>query len=125
LLKCDAKVLGEFRLRQSERVSLDANALPLDLVMQLKRNPIPYLLAIATASNIGSVATITGNPQNIIIGSLSHIPYSAFAATLAPVATIGLVITTLLIALVYRSEFFTWESLKNQRYPRITMVRCS
>jgi Na+/H+ antiporter NhaD/arsenite permease-like protein len=33
--------------------------------------PVPYLLAVATASNIGSVATITGNPQNILIGSTS------------------------------------------------------
>jgi Na+/H+ antiporter NhaD/arsenite permease-like protein len=35
--------------------------------------PLPYLLAVATASNIGSVATITGNPQNILIGSFSGI----------------------------------------------------
>ena len=41
------------------------------------------------ASNIGSAATITGNPQNIMIGSLSHIPYGAFAAALAPVAALG------------------------------------
>jgi len=38
--------------------------------------PIPYLLAVATASNIGSVATITGNPQNMLIGSVSRISYS-------------------------------------------------
>ena len=37
------------------------------------RNPVPFLLALATASNIGSTATITGNPQNILIGSVSHI----------------------------------------------------
>jgi Na+/H+ antiporter NhaD/arsenite permease-like protein len=41
------------------------------------------------ASNIGGAATITGNPQNIMIGSLSHIPYSAFAAALSPVAAAG------------------------------------
>jgi Na+/H+ antiporter NhaD/arsenite permease-like protein len=81
--------------------------LVLELVTRLKRNPIPYLLAIATASNIGSVATITGNPQNIIIGSLSRIPYGDFAAALVPVAVIGLMITSVLIALSYRSEFLT------------------
>ena len=82
--------------------------LVLDVVGRLKRNPLPYLLAIATASNIGSVATITGNPQNIIIGSLSGIPYATFAAALAlaPVAGFGLLVTILLIALVYRAEFF-------------------
>jgi Na+/H+ antiporter NhaD/arsenite permease-like protein len=47
------------------------------------------------ASNVGSVATITGNPQNMMIGSLSHIGYAAFKAALAPVTLIGLVITPL------------------------------
>ena len=65
--------------------------LVLHLCQRLKRPPIPYLVGLATASNIGSVATITGNPQNIIIGSLSHISYLRFAARLAPVAVIGLV----------------------------------
>ncbi len=53
---------------------------------------MPYLIGLATASNIGSVATITGNPQNIIIGNLSGISYVRFAARLAPVAALGLVI---------------------------------
>ncbi|MBU6475915.1 MAG: anion transporter [Alphaproteobacteria bacterium] len=58
--------------------------------MNLK--PLPYLLAVATASNIGSVATITGNPQNILIGSYSGIPYVKFMCALGPVAVIGLFI---------------------------------
>ena len=82
-----------------------------DLVTRLKRDPVPYLLALAMASNVGSVATITGNPQNMIIGSLSHIPYGAFAAALWPVAAVGLVLTAALIALVYRREFLTRERL--------------
>jgi Na+/H+ antiporter NhaD/arsenite permease-like protein len=56
--------------------------------MQLK--PTAYLLALATSSNIGSTATITGNPQNILIGSLSGIPYRSFMAHLGPIALLGL-----------------------------------
>src|SRR5437879_449140 len=52
--------------------------------------PIPYLLAVATASNIGSTATITGNPQNILIGSFSGIGYRDFLWHLGPVALVGL-----------------------------------
>ena len=52
--------------------------------------PLPYLLAVATGSNIGSVATITGNPQNILIGSVSRISYLEFIMHLGPVAVIGL-----------------------------------
>jgi len=76
--------------------------LVLRLCRRLKRPPIPYLAGLATASNIGSVATITGNPQNIIIGSLSHISYLRFAARLAPIALIGLAINFAVVAFVYR-----------------------
>jgi Na+/H+ antiporter NhaD/arsenite permease-like protein len=62
---------------------------------------VPYVVAIATASNIGSVATITGNPQNILIGSLSGISYVEFTAHLGPVAILGLVMNWLLIRRIY------------------------
>ncbi len=77
--------------------------LVLHLCQRLKRPPIPYLVGLATASNVGSVATITGNPQNIIIGSLSQISYVRFASRLAPVALIGLLINFAVVALVYRN----------------------
>ena len=57
---------------------------------QLSQRATPYLLALATASNIGSTATITGNPQNILIGSVSRISYLDFLGHLGPVALIGL-----------------------------------
>ncbi|HEX3413530.1 MAG TPA: anion transporter [Stellaceae bacterium] len=101
----------------NDTVCLVLTPLVLDLVTRLRRNPVPYLLAIAMASNIGSTATITGNPQNMIIGSLSHIPYSAFAAALSPIAGIGLVLTIGLIALVYRSEFWTRHRLRGESRP--------
>jgi Na+/H+ antiporter NhaD/arsenite permease-like protein len=63
------------------------------------------------ASNAGSVATITGNPQNMIIGSIAHIPYGTFAAALFPIAAVALVLTTLLIALLNPAEFLTRERL--------------
>ena len=81
-------------------------ALPvLELTQRMGRKPVPYLLAVAMASNVGSTATITGNPQNIMIGSFSHIPYTAFALALGPVAMVGLVITVGLVALFHREEF--------------------
>jgi Na+/H+ antiporter NhaD/arsenite permease-like protein len=39
------------------------------MAQRLGLPPVPYVVAVATASNIGSVATITGNPQNMLIGS--------------------------------------------------------
>lgn len=69
----------------------------LQIVRRLRLRPLPYVLAIATASNIGSVATITGNPQNILIGSVSGISYVSFLAHLGPIAFIGLFVDWLLL----------------------------
>jgi Na+/H+ antiporter NhaD/arsenite permease-like protein len=59
------------------------------------------MLALATASNIGSVATITGNPQNILIGSASGIGYRDFLAHLGPVALLGLFVDWALLHWIY------------------------
>ncbi|ATQ67641.1 MULTISPECIES: anion transporter [Methylosinus] len=91
----------------NDAICLVMTPLVLDLVRKLRRDPIPYLLAIPLSANIGSVATITGNPQNMIIGGLSHIPYGAFAAALWPVAAVGLVATVALLAVMHPREFLT------------------
>jgi Na+/H+ antiporter NhaD/arsenite permease-like protein len=62
----------------------------LHMARRLGVPPLPYAIAVATASNIGSTATITGNPQNMLIGSLSRIPYVTFMAQLGPVAIAAL-----------------------------------
>lgn len=73
----------------------------LRLTHRLGLNPIPYLLAVATASNIGSVATITGNPQNMLIGSISHVAYLNFLVHLGPIALVGLFIDWALMHWLY------------------------
>lgn len=77
----------------------------LELVVAIDRNPIPYLIALATASNIGSVATLTGNPQNMIIGMASGISYLHFAGSLIPIAALGLLVIWCVIVLFYKKEF--------------------
>src|SRR2546423_15581717 len=81
----------------NDTMCLVLTPLVLDITAQLRRNPVPYLLAVAMASNIGSVATITGNPQNMLIGSFSGIGYRDFAAALAPVALAGLLMVIAII----------------------------
>jgi Na+/H+ antiporter NhaD/arsenite permease-like protein len=106
LLAAVAAVAGVFSaFLVNDAICLVLSPLVLDLALALKRRPTPYLLAVAMASNVGSTATITGNPQNIMIGSFSQIPYASFAARLAPVALAGLLLTVALIALVYHREF--------------------
>jgi Na+/H+ antiporter NhaD/arsenite permease-like protein len=101
----------------NDTICLALTPLVLDLVLRLRRDPVPYLLAVAMASNVGSVATITGNPQNIMIGSFSRIPYDSFAAALSPVAAIGLALTFVLIALFHPAEYWTRERLHGAPMP--------
>ena len=96
----------------NDTMCLVLTPLVLEITGRLRRNPVPYLLAVAMAANIGSVATITGNPQNMMIGSFSGIHYATFAAALAPIAAGGLVLTVAVIAIAYRREFRAAASLE-------------
>ncbi len=64
------------------------------------RDPVPYLIAIATASNIGSAATLIGNPQNIYIGAQADLPFAAYSATVALPVFVALVINWASIVLL-------------------------
>ena len=79
--------------------------LVIDLCLALNQRPIPYLIALVTAANIGSVATIIGNPQNMLIGVASGISFNAFTAYLAPVALAGLLVIWVVVTLVFRHDF--------------------
>ena len=76
----------------------------LRIARRLDLPPHRYLLAVATASNIGSVATITGNPQNMLIGSISRISYVDFLLHLGPVAVLGLFVDWALIHGLFRRQ---------------------
>src|SRR5579885_3589067 len=83
-------------------VCLALTPLVLHVAERRQRDPVPYLIGLATGANVGSTATMTGNPQNMIIGSLARISYLRFAARLAPVAALGLALDFALLALLYR-----------------------
>ena len=71
-------------------------------VCRKSRLPLgPYLIALATSANIGSAATLVGNPQNMIIGSLSGMHFVAFLAYSAPAAVLGLLINIGLLRLYF------------------------
>ena len=101
----------------NDAICLVMTPLVIEVARRLRRDPVPYLLAVAMAANIGSAATITGNPQNILIGSFSQIPYAVFAADLAPVAGVGLVLTVLLVARMHPAEFRWGDRLEARPAP--------
>ncbi|MBI2497921.1 MAG: anion transporter, partial [Opitutae bacterium] len=89
----------------NDTIALMLTPLILDLALALRRNPLPYLVALVTAANVGSVATIMGNPQNMLVGLSSGISFTRFFLALAPVAVVGLGIIWAVIVVVYREEF--------------------
>ena len=55
---------------------------------------MPYLISQILSSNIGGMATLIGNPPNIMIGSANpHLSFNDFIIHLAPVAFVIMIIT--------------------------------
>jgi Na+/H+ antiporter NhaD/arsenite permease-like protein len=64
-------------------------------------NPVPFLIGLAVSSNIGSAATIMGNPQNMLIGQLGRLHFGRFLIWCAPPAILSLVGAYFIIKLRY------------------------
>jgi Na+/H+ antiporter NhaD/arsenite permease-like protein len=75
----------------------------------------PYLMALATSANIGSVATLVGNPQNMIIGHVSHIPFLRFSASLLPAAAAGLVVAYVILRVGFRKTLAAATIVRDAR----------
>ncbi len=85
--------------------------------------PLRYLLAVATASNIGSVATITGNPQNILVGSYSGLSYAEFLRHLGPVALVGLLLDWAILRALIPAPAFAPAPPRRLELPRPDLSR--
>lgn len=88
----------------NDAVALMLTPSVIELSRRLEAPPEPYLLGLAMAANAGSAATLTGNPQNVVVGVASGIGYLPFAAALAPVAAAALATVALALLALYRRE---------------------
>jgi len=70
-------------------------------------DPVPFLLAVACASNVGSAATLIGNPQNILIGQALHVSFSRYLFLAGIPSLIGLFMTWAVIAYRFNGR---WEN---------------
>lgn len=86
----------------NDTVCLFLTPLVVELCRRARLPMGPYLIALCTSANVGSAATLVGNPQNMIIGSLSGMGFTEFLAHAGPVAAVGLVLNTALLVLFYR-----------------------
>ena len=84
-------------LQQRHRLPVVAPVLA-DACARRGLNPVPYLLALACAANVGSAATLIGNPQNMLIGSALGLSFAGYVAEAAVPVLLGLVATWAVIA---------------------------
>lgn len=78
-------------------------------LMRARLNPVPFLLALACASNVGSAATIIGNPQNMLIGQVGRLDFAAFLLWCGPPSVLGLGAIYLVISRLYRNRWLDGE----------------
>ena len=91
----------------NDTICLVLTPLILAVVRPLGLRPLPYLLAIALGSNVGSAMTPTGNPQNMLITVASGIPFSRFLGALVLPSIGGLAIVYGILLLVHRADLAT------------------
>jgi len=83
----------------------------LEVADRLDLPSIPYLTALVTAANIGSVMSVTGNPQNAFIGITAHFSFFDFLVRMAPISLIGLSLDALILAFMFRKNLFGFPDL--------------
>src|SRR5262245_62062378 len=76
-----------------------------DACLRRGLDPVPLLLALACAANIGSAATLIGNPQNMLIGSKLALPFGAYFLDAIVPVLLGLVALWALLALQTRGHW--------------------
>ena len=76
-----------------------------DVCVQRRLDPVPFLLALAAAANVGSAATLIGNPQNMLIGQSLHLPFATYLLDGALPAALGLFVVWWILARAYGNRF--------------------
>jgi Na+/H+ antiporter NhaD/arsenite permease-like protein len=77
----------------------------IELCARRRLNPVPYLLALACASNVGSAATLIGNPQNMLIGTVLKLSFAQYLWDGGVPALIGLAIVWIVINAAYAGRW--------------------
>jgi Na+/H+ antiporter NhaD/arsenite permease-like protein len=102
LLVLTSGILSAFFV--NDTICLVLTPIVLAVTQRLELPPVPYLIAVAASANVGSVMSVTGNPQNALVGISAHFSFLGFLAHLAPVAVMGLGITVAVLAVFFRRE---------------------
>ena len=88
-----------------------------EICLARRLNPIPFLIGLACAANIGSAATLIGNPQNMLIGQTLNMSFGRYLLVTSIPVVLSLVVTwSLIMALRYRQGWIAPESSTQPTY---------
>lgn len=68
-------------------------------------DPVPHLLGLACAANVGSAATLIGNPQNMLIGQKLGLSFVDYLGDALPPAVLGCVVVWVVVVVAYRGRW--------------------
>jgi Na+/H+ antiporter NhaD/arsenite permease-like protein len=88
----------------NDTICLVVTPILLAALERLRVRPLPYLLGLAMGANVGSVLSVTGNPQNMLVGIWSGASFGGFMLRMLPVAAGGLAITYGYLRWAFRTE---------------------
>ncbi|MBI4249042.1 MAG: anion transporter [Elusimicrobia bacterium] len=92
-------------LFMNDTICLMLTPVVLRVTRKARLRPNPYLIALATSANIGSVVTPVGNPQNMIVAIHSGISFGAFVRALLPLGLAGLLLNYWFLCRLYPEDF--------------------
>jgi Na+/H+ antiporter NhaD/arsenite permease-like protein len=110
---------GLSSLLANDIVCLAMAPMVIELCARRHLTPIPFLLALACASNVGSAATLIGNPQNMFIGESLQLSFAGYLLDGAPPAAIGLLLTWTIVRWQWRGRWSATTAVRvDRRHPR-------
>ncbi len=86
-------------------VALAVSPVVVALCRERDLDPVPFLLAVACAANVGSAATLVGNPQNILVGQALGLSFAGYLARAALPSALGLAVVWGVVARSYRGRW--------------------
>lgn len=89
----------------------------LTIAKLMKLNPIPYLIAEIFASNVGGMATLIGDPPNIMIASAAGLTFNEFLMIMGPIVLVDMLIMIVMLYLIYG------KSLKVEKHEQEVIAR--
>lgn len=98
-------VAGLSAILTNDVVCLAFTPVVLAALARANLSPTPFLLGLAIAANIGSAATIIGNPQNMLVGQIQVLDFADFIAFCAPPSAVSLLCAFAIITLIYRGKW--------------------